>query len=305
MPTIRKDGHRRQYCASLPHVADHAAEGENRSDGDQQQRPDLEKVGPGVGVFERMGGVGVEEAAAVGAELLDDLLAGHRTNRYGLLGAFQGRGVDGPDQGLRHAQGDEDQRPDDRDRQQNVEGDSGQIGPEIADSGRRGAHEATHQREGHGEAGRRRDEIVHGEAEHLGQIAHGRLAGVILPVGVGDEADRGVEGEIGRHRAEAARVQRQHALQPLNAVEKQKAGHGKGKHRDRIGKPALLARRVHPGQAVKAALDRSDDRAEKVAFASVNVGDEFAERYGAAQNQSEHKRDLRPANERHRNHLLI
>ena len=48
------------------------------------------------------------------------------------------------------------------------------------------------------------------------EMAHRRLAGVILPVGVGDEADRGVEGEIGRHGVEAVRVERQQALQPLH-----------------------------------------------------------------------------------------
>ena len=67
-----ENGHGRQNRASLANVADDAAEGENGSDRDQQQRPDLEDVGPGVGVFERMRRIGVEEAAAVGAQLLDD-----------------------------------------------------------------------------------------------------------------------------------------------------------------------------------------------------------------------------------------
>ena len=252
------------------------------------------------GILERMRRIGVEKAAAVGPKLLDDLLARHRADRDGLFRAFQRRCVDRAGQRLRHAERDQHKRPDHSDRQQDVERDPRQIDPEIADRGRRGARKAAHQREGHRETGRRRDEIVHGEAEHLGQMAHRRLAAIVLPVGVGDEADRGVEGEIRRHGVEAARVQRQQALQPLDGVENEKAGDGKDEHRDRIGKPVLLARRVHPGQAVKAALDRSDDRAEKVSLACVNVGNEFAERYGAAQHQSEHKRDLRPADERHR-----
>ena len=95
------------------------------ADRDQQQRPDLEKVGPGVGVFERMRRIGVEEAAAVGAELLDDFLARHRPDRYGLFRAFQRRCVDRAGQRLRYAQSDEDQRADDRDRQEDVEGDFG------------------------------------------------------------------------------------------------------------------------------------------------------------------------------------
>jgi hypothetical protein len=35
-----------------------------------------------------------------------------------------------------------------------------------------------------------------GEAGHLRKMAHRRLAGIGLPIGVGDEADRRVEGEI-------------------------------------------------------------------------------------------------------------
>ena len=172
----------------MTHVADRAAEGENGSHRDQQERPDLEKVGPAVRVLERMRRIGVEKAAAVGAELLDDLLARDRPDRYGLLGAFQSRGVDGPGQRLRHAESDEDQRPDDRDRQEDVKRDSGHIDPEIADSGRRGARKAAHQRESHRETGRRRQKVMHGEAEHLGQMAHRGLAAIILPVGVGDKA---------------------------------------------------------------------------------------------------------------------
>ena len=244
--------------------------------------------------------IGVEKAAAVGPKLLDNLLARHRADRDGLFRALQRRCVDRAGQRLRYAERDEDQRPDHCDRQEDVKRDPGQIDPEIADRGRRGARESAHQREGHRETGRRRDEIVHGEAEHLGQMAHRRLAAIVLPVGVGDKAVGRVEREIGRHGVEAARVQRQKVLQPLDGVEREESGDGKDEHRHRVGKPVLLARRVHPGQAVKAALDRSDDRAEKGSFACVHVGNEFAERYGAGQNQSEHKRDLRPADERHR-----
>ena len=159
--------------------------------------------------------IGVEKAAAVGAELLDDLLARHRADRDGLFRAFQRRRVNRSGERLRHAERDQHKRADESDRQENVEGDPRHIGPEIADRRRRGARKAAHQREGHGEAGRRGDEIMHGEADHLGQMAHRRLAGVVLPVGVGDEADRGVEGEIRRYAVEAARIQRQQALQPL------------------------------------------------------------------------------------------
>ena len=75
----------------------------------------------------------------------------------------------------------------------------------------------------------------------------------------------------GGTRIEAVRIERQHALQPLDAVERQKAGDGKGQHRHRIDEPVLLARRVDAGQAIEAALDRPDDRAEKVSLACVDA----------------------------------
>ena len=46
------------------------------------------------GVLEGMGGIGVEEAAAIGAKLLDCLLAGHRTQCDHLLGALERGGID-------------------------------------------------------------------------------------------------------------------------------------------------------------------------------------------------------------------
>ena len=49
----------------------------------------------GGGVLKRMGGVGVEEAAAVGAEQLDGLLGSDRALRDHLPASLQGRGLPG------------------------------------------------------------------------------------------------------------------------------------------------------------------------------------------------------------------
>ncbi len=48
----------------------------------------------GVGTLKRMGAIGVEESAAIGAEFLDDFLRSHRTHRESLLDAFQSRYFD-------------------------------------------------------------------------------------------------------------------------------------------------------------------------------------------------------------------
>ena len=50
-----------------------------------------------------MGGIGIEEAAAVGAKLLDGFLAGDGTHCDCLLDAFQSCCVNRAQKGLRHA----------------------------------------------------------------------------------------------------------------------------------------------------------------------------------------------------------
>ena len=76
--------HHREDRVALALVADHHAEGARQRERDHQQQEDLEQVGQRVRVLERVGGVGVVEAAAVGAELLDRLLAGDRAAGDGL-----------------------------------------------------------------------------------------------------------------------------------------------------------------------------------------------------------------------------
>ena len=102
--------------AALPLVADHPAEGAGQGERDDQEQEDLEEVGERVGVLERVRGVGVEEAAAVGAELLDRLLAGDRAARDRPAVAAASTVVTsvGAVEVLDHAAGDEHDRRDER-----------------------------------------------------------------------------------------------------------------------------------------------------------------------------------------------
>ena len=101
--------HHRQDRPALALVADHAAEhvGERRADREDQHH--LHEVGERVGILERMRGIGVEEAAAVGAQHLDDFLRGDRTLGDHLPGAFQRRRLGIGAEILRHALPDEEQ----------------------------------------------------------------------------------------------------------------------------------------------------------------------------------------------------
>ena len=73
--------HRREHRPALLRVLRQLAERVGQRERDHEEEEDLEEVGEAVGVLERVGGVRVEEAAAVGAELLDRLLARDGTAR--------------------------------------------------------------------------------------------------------------------------------------------------------------------------------------------------------------------------------
>ncbi len=265
------------------------------SSSDQICRMLVQRVGVLVGVRR----IGVHEPAAVGAEFLDGFLARHRAHRDRLLGAFQRRHVDRAEQGLRHAARGHHERDDDRKRQQQIERDARHIDPEIANRCRGRALKGAHQRESDGEPGRGGQEIVNGEAEHLGQMAHRRLAAVVLPVGVGDETDRRVEGEIRGYGVKALRVQRQMVLQPLQREQRDEAGDRKCDHGDRVDVPALLTLFVHACKSVEGDLDRPQDGREEIALAEIDLLDELAKRYGRGKHEEKHDRDLRPAESGH------
>ena len=133
MPTRNRIAHDGEDRPALALAADHAAEHVGECRADREDRPHLEQVGQRARVLERMRRVGVEEAAAVGAELLDGVLRGDRPLRDDLLGAFQRRRLGVGVEVLRHAADDQHQRDDDRERQQDVEHAAGQIDPEVAD----------------------------------------------------------------------------------------------------------------------------------------------------------------------------
>ena len=76
--------HRRQHRDALLAAADHLAEREAQCGRDDQDGQHFQEVRQRRGVLIGMGRVGVEEAAAVGAQQLDRFLRGHRTHRQRL-----------------------------------------------------------------------------------------------------------------------------------------------------------------------------------------------------------------------------
>ena len=104
-------------------------------------------------------------------------------------------------------------------------------------------------------------EVVHRQPGHLHEVAQRGLGHVALPVGVGGEADGGVEAEVGADiaRAEALRIERQPDLQPLDGVEQHGAEGAEGQQRAGVAGPVLLfgclCRPVDAADPVDQALD--------------------------------------------------
>ena len=99
---------------------------------------------------------------------------------------------------------DERHRQHKRQGQQQIGGNAVQIYPEVADGSHGMARKCTNQGKQHRDAGGGRKEILHRQAEHLCEVAHRRLTAVALPIGVGDEADGGVETGIRCSRSPCA-----------------------------------------------------------------------------------------------------
>jgi hypothetical protein len=99
---------------------------------------------------------------------------------------------------------------------------------------------AADERDGDGDAGGRGKEVLYRQAEHLDQVAHRRFAAIALPVGVGDEAHRRVEGRIGADVGHVLRIQWQPQLQALQGIDGEQAERVEQQQRQRILQPAHL-----------------------------------------------------------------
>ena len=291
------DRHRRQQRPALPGVADHLPERVAKRRGNEQDREQFQEIRQRIRILERMRRVDVEEAAAVGAELLDGDLRRRGPERDRLLGGRRllgdrvalvvlqrlpvravlrvvvGHRLDERDGGvlverLHDALAHQHQRKDERKRQQDVDRRPHEVEPEIADVVDLLAGEAADQRDQHRHARRGRNEVLDAEPEHLREIAHRAFAAVALPVGIGDEARCRVERRIRADRRHLLRIERQEHLKPLQRVDRQSAEQVEPEHRQRVVDPAHFARRVHARAAIDEALEPAADalRAHRASF---------------------------------------
>ena len=130
------------------------------------------------------------------------------------------------------------------------------------------AGQAAGNHQGHGNARRRRGEVVPGQAGHLGQIAHRRLrptydcqfvfvvklAAVLKASSAGTAgSDCGLSGS--------------QVLQPLDGVGDQHAQRAERQQGEGVLQPGLLAIGPHAAQAIEQSLEAAEERAARAAGA--------------------------------------
>ena len=225
--------------------------------------------------------VGVEEAAAVGAQLLDRLLRGDRSAGQHLRTADEGLHLGEAVEVLDDAGGEQCDRSDDRQRKQQPESAANQVDPEVAEGVGAASGEPADERDGYGDAHSRRDEVLDGESGKLHRVPQRELGRVRLPVGVRDERDRGVERETFGHRGQSEGVG-EDGLQTLQQVDEQDADHREDQYAAQVGAPGLSGCRIHADQPVHTAFD------PQVLSALVHVRDVVTQRpIQEAQDQNE------------------
>ena len=193
-PREEQHGHRRPDRPAVPLAAGHPAEEPGQRRRDREDREHGPEVGPRRRVLEWMRGVGVEEAAAVGAELLDRLLARHRAHRDGLLRALERGDLEVGSEVLDGALLHQDQR-DHQARAAAARTACRAPGRPRSSPAAPADRRAMPRTSATASAmpDRRRDEVMERELAHLGEVRHRRLARVRLPVRVGGEGRGGLE----------------------------------------------------------------------------------------------------------------
>jgi hypothetical protein len=211
------------------------------------------------------------------ATVLRDLVLRHVDSRHVLVG------VEVLDRPL----ADQEHSNHQRDRQQHVKRDPGQIAPGVADGLRRMAGEAADQRDHDDDAGGGGKEVLHRQAEHLGQVAHGRLAGIALPVRIGGETDRSVERRIRADVGHRLGIQRQPELQALKRIHRQRAEDVEQQDRQDVVQPAHFLILAHATQTVEQGFEAAAEARSQRRPAFHHGGDVVAERPGRQEQQNQ------------------
>ncbi len=134
---------------------------------------------------------------------------------------------------------------------------------------------------------------MRGQPHHLREIAHGGLAAVVLPVGVGGKAGRRIPGEQWINVRLTCRIERQRALDALYQIEEQQSGALEEQHANGVGFPALFTALIHATCPVNRPLDRTKDRLKPGVLLLEDGHQVEAQRLRQQEQQGEEHKNLR------------
>ena len=223
------------------------------------KQEDGEEVGQPGRVLEGMGRVDVEEATPLVPSCL--MASMKPTGPSGMVWVTPLRALwmwAGPSRVWIAPLGHEDDAGHGGDGQQDVEHAAHRVDPEVADGGRTLAGEAPDDAESHADADGGGDELLHRQADHLGEVRHGLFAAVVLPVGVGDEGRGRVPGQRRRHGAEMLGIEGQGSLDPQQQVREPDGEAREDDQRAGVALPGLLL----VGRCAEQPVDRALDEAQ-------------------------------------------
>ncbi|MPN04798.1 hypothetical protein SDC9_152046 [bioreactor metagenome] len=156
-------------------------------------------------------------------------------------------------------------------------------------------HEAACEGNEYCHAGGGGQEILYAKSEHLGQIAHRRLAAVRLPVRVGSKTGSGIEGQIGCRCHHAVRIERQHVLQALQRVYGQETNQVEDQDGQCIACPGHRVVATHSRQAIDASLQRAQPAYGERNVALIDARHVAAQRPGTGKENGQIQADLQIA----------
>ncbi len=122
---------------------------------------------------------------------------------------------------LYHSLADKHGCDDQADREKDPKNGARGVDPKVTDGGRLLARNPANQGNGDRDANGCAEKVVIRQTRHLGEITHGGLWRVCLPVGIGGERDRGVERQGRRDAGQMLRIPRQPCLCAFDHVGQQ------------------------------------------------------------------------------------
>ena len=163
--------------AAVPH---HFAKGDDAGAGQNHHGIQFDQVRQDRGVFKRRCGVGAQKAAAVRAEMLDDLKRGDGAHGDRLVCTLQRLYNDIPVKVLGHALPYQQQAAHDGEGNQDAGGDADKVHEEVAHIILGLTGKAADERDAGGIAGGRGDEHHKDDDQHLAEVAQATFTGIVL-----------------------------------------------------------------------------------------------------------------------------